>query len=154
MWRHNCMRIKTAGLVRLTWFKGIKKCGMGGFLSLLGGLCSHTANTHLCPFWTWICIIGALYKIGRLDHNWYFNLSLLSIFNHYRSVYGRVYVWAYSDLILWNKLVQLTYECERVQQKLIWQAAAFICVRIRTGKRKLCFFHLQIWFQMISDGKI
>lgn len=40
-----------------------------------------------------------------------------------------------------NKPAQLTYECERVQQKTKWQAAAFICVSIRAGKRNVfCFF--------------
>ncbi len=34
IWRHTAVSVKTAGLVRLTWFKGIKKWGVDGFLSL------------------------------------------------------------------------------------------------------------------------
>ncbi len=45
----HCVRIKTAGLVRLTWFKGDLKMRSGWIFIIVGWLCSHTANTHLCP---------------------------------------------------------------------------------------------------------
>ncbi len=45
----HCVRIKTASLVRLTWFKGDLKMRSGWIFIIVGWLCSHTANTHLCP---------------------------------------------------------------------------------------------------------
>ncbi len=49
IWHHTAERIKMAGLVRLTWFKGDWKMRSGWIFIIVGWLCSHTAIIHLCP---------------------------------------------------------------------------------------------------------